>query len=187
MPTLAATPRLTWDNVEGRKKWSEQLLASVAESLPALESADVSAFAPRYSDLDPVARLRFWGEFFVAMSWYESAWDPRCVYHEPPPLSVDSIGLLQLSYEDARVYDLEPLDPRDAEHSLKNPVVNLRCGVAILARLVARDHVVTQTSGRSHRGGARYWSVLRPRRRLKQIRRWVLSTAGLLGVEGVRR
>lgn len=175
-----ATVPLTWDNVESRRTWSAQLLASITEHLPSLESPDISTFAPGYSTLDSQNRLKFWAELFIAMSWYESRWNPKSVYHEPPPLSVDSIGLLQLSYEDAPIYHFEPLDPNDPERSLKNPLVNLRCGVLILSRLISKDRVLTKTTGRSHRGGARYWSVLRPRRRLKEIRRWALSTVGLL-------
>jgi hypothetical protein len=94
---------------------------------------------------------------------------------------VDSIGLVQLSYEDEPIYYLEHLD-RDAK-SLEDPLVNLRCGVKIMSTLVAKDGVVASSEGGTHRGGARYWSVLRAGagHHLDEIRAaaLVIDTAGL--------
>ena len=45
--------------------------------------------------------------------------------------------------------------------SLEDPLVNLRCGVRIMCTLVAKDGVIASSDGGRHRGGARYWSVLR--------------------------
>jgi hypothetical protein len=76
-----------------------------------------------------------------------------------PPLSVDSVGLLQLSYEDQSAYHLEPLDRQ--RRTLEDPLVNLRCSMTIMAHLIARDRVVARGTGDHSRGAAAYWSVLR--------------------------
>lgn len=107
----------------------------------------------------------------VAISWHESKWHPNEIYHEPPPLGVDSVGLLQLSYEDEKPYGLEPLS-RVAK-SLQDPLVNLRCGVKIIAKLVAHDKVVESNSGKKFGGASRYWSVIRQGHHLEDIKRAV--------------
>jgi hypothetical protein len=66
--------------------------------------------------------------------------DPNNVYHEPAPLNRDSVGLLQLSYSDQKMYEVEHLDP--ALESLKDPFVNIRCGVTILAHWMAKDEAL---------------------------------------------
>jgi hypothetical protein len=75
---------------------------------------------------------------------------------------------LQLSYEDQAAYGLESLN-RD-QRSLEDPLVNLRCGTRIMARLVARDAVVARGTGKHSRGTARYWSVLRQGHHVEEIR-----------------
>jgi soluble lytic murein transglycosylase-like protein len=143
-----------------RRAWSDELRRAVAASLPALEQAtDVSRFAPNYTALSPSRRIEVWAALFVAIARFESGYDPHNVYREP--FGQDSVGLLQLSYEDQAAYRLEPLDRR--AKSLEDPLVNLRCGVKILARLVRRDGLIAAgTSLKDARGGARYWSTLWP-------------------------
>ena len=150
---------LSWDSNPERKAWSSQLLESVASAKHELERGNPELFAPGYSGLGAQAQIKFWAELFVAMAKFESSWKPHEIFHEPPPLGVDSVGLLQLSYEDEPRYHLEHLD-RNAK-SLEDPLVNLRCGVKIMSTLVAKDAVIASSDGGKHRGGARYWSVLR--------------------------
>jgi hypothetical protein len=90
---------------------------------------------------------------------------------------VDSVGLLQLSYEDEPVYHLEHLDR--GVKSLEDPLVNLRCGVKIMSALVARDGIVASSEGGTHRGGGRYWSVLRVGHHIDEIRNGVRAATGL--------
>jgi hypothetical protein len=92
-------------------------------------------------------------------------------------VGVDSVGLLQLSYEDEPIYHLEQLDRNT--RSLEDPLVNLRCGVKIMSTLVAKDGVVASSNGGKHRGGARYWSVLRPGHHIDDIRNAAKAAVGL--------
>lgn len=161
---------LSWDNAPERKAWSVQLFASVSERKAQLEQGNPDTFLVGYSTLSPERQNKFWAELIIAVAKFESSWNPHNIYHEPPPLGVDSVGLLQLSYEDQAHYGLEPLS-RQAK-SLEDPVVNLRCGVKIFATLVAKDNIIAASSAGSHRGAARYWSVLRAGHHLDEIRAW---------------
>jgi hypothetical protein len=170
---------LTWDSAPERQAWSRQLLESIAAAKEPLDRGHPDEFAPGYATLPPSRQIKFWAELLVAIAHFESSWKPHEVFHEPPPLGVDSVGLLQLSYEDEPVHHLEHLDR--ANRSLEDPLVNLRCGVKILSTLVARDAVVAATVAEKHRGGARYWSVVRAgdRHHLEKIRAMTKTAVGL--------
>jgi len=174
---MSDQPALTCDSVPERRAWSKQLLESIAAHKPDLDRGNPDQFAPGYSGLSTSQQILFWAEMFVAIARFESNWKPQTIFHEPPPLGVDSIGLLQLSYEDEKNYHLEHLD-RTAR-SLEDPLVNLRCGVQIMSTLVAKDGVVASSDQKKHRGGARYWSVLRAGRKIDDIRNAAKAAVGL--------
>jgi hypothetical protein len=189
-PPVAATPApaqsapiaLSWDDDATRKTWSAALVAAVREHKDELDRGNPDAFIPGYAQLSPDEQVKFWAELVVAIAKYESNWNPRAHFKEPPPLNVVSLGLLQLSYEDGAQYHLEALDQHAREdHALEDPQVNLRCGVAMLAHLVARDGVVAAGRGDKSRGAARYWAVLRDGRthRLAQIKANVRRALGI--------
>ena len=150
---------LSWDDAPKRKTWSFQLIDSVIMRKTQLDEGNPEAFISGYKTLPAPQQIKFWAELFVAIAKFESGWDPHNIFEEPPPLNEQSIGLLQLSYSNEVPYKLEPLNP--AAKSLEDPLVNLRCGVKILATLVAKDKTVARSNGSEHSGAARYWSVLR--------------------------
>jgi hypothetical protein len=168
---------LSWDSRPERKPWSEQLLKSVALAKEELDRGNPEQFVPGYSELSESQQIKLWAELFVAMARFESNWKSHEIFHEPPPLGVDSIGLLQLSYEDEPLYHLEHLDR--SVKSLEDPLVNLRCGVKIMSTLVAKDGVVASSDSGRHRGGARYWSVLRAGHHIEEIRTAAREAVGL--------
>lgn len=154
------TGSLSWEkNHPERATWSQQLIASVQQYKARLDAGNPEGFIAGYDRLTPAMQIRFWAELIIAMSKFESGWDPHNLFHEPPPLGVDSIGLLQLSYEDEPNYHLEHL--QKAAKDLENPLINLRCGLKIFSDLLARDGTVTRLVNQRFRGGAAYWSVIR--------------------------
>lgn len=159
---------LSWDNKPERQSWSAALLESVDAAFPRLEAGNPEQFLSGYLALDPEGRRHFWGEFFVQIASFESSWRPSKVTPEPE-LDEASVGLLQLSYGDQENY---PLGIRldSANRDLENPVINLQCGVKIMAHWLEKDGVVATSNGKVHRGGARYWSVLRPGAKREAIR-----------------
>lgn len=170
---------LSWETVASRAAWSAELRGAVTAKQADLEKGKPEEFIAGYGALAAEMKVKFWAELIVAMAKFESAWKPTTRFKEPAPLNVFSIGLLQLSYEDAAHYPLEPLNP--GARSLEDPLVNLRCAVVILARLLAKDGVVVGHSDGSHRGGAAYWSVLRPgaKHKLEEIKTLTKRYVGL--------
>lgn len=180
-PAPIPNPLLSWDSVADRKTWSDELLAAVDTYLPELEKGKPNDYIAGYNGLSKAKKRIFWAELIISMAKYESNWDPHGIYHEPPPLSVDSIGLLQLSYEDETSYKFSVVLNRE-QKNLEDPLINLRCGVFILARWLAKDGTIAAGStGRDARGGARYWSVLRQgaKHKYPQIRERVKTAVGL--------
>src|SRR6185312_8476649 len=158
-PPEHAAIALSWDDDPARKPWSAALVAAVWQHKAELDQGNPDAFIPGYAQWAPQEQVKFWAELVVAMAKFESNWNPHAHFKEPPPLNVTSLGLLQLSYEDGAQYHLEPLDRE--HHALEDPLVNLRCAVAILAHLVAQDGVIAAGRGAQSRGAARYLAVLR--------------------------
>jgi hypothetical protein len=150
---------LSWDTKPARKAWSADLIAAVTAHQAELAKANADAFLNGYSTLSPQLQVKFWAELIIAMAKFESAWKPDTKFFEPPPLRQFSVGLLQLSYEDQPIYRFAP-PVVEAAKSLEDPLVNLRCGMKVFAKLVAQDKMVVSGDG-NHRGAARYWSVLR--------------------------
>lgn len=174
---MAEEPLLSWNSNSNRASWSAQLLASIIEAKAKLELGHPEAVAVGYSKLPSQLQTKWWAELIVEMARFESNWKPHEIYHEPPPLGVDSVGLLQLSYEDEPIYHLEKLDR--AAKSLEDPLVNLRCATLILAALVSKDGVVASSNDEHHKGGARYWSVLRTGHHIEEILSHANKAVGL--------
>lgn len=155
-----------------RKPWTDLLIKLVPGLLSKFERAsDVNEFFPNYYALTTRARVRAWASLICAMTKYESSYNPHSIYHEPPPLGVDSIGLLQLSYEDEANYKSlgSPFPLNKSNKDLEDPIKNLEMGAKILAHWIEKDGCITSEN---NHGGARYWSVLRygPKHRLAQIK-----------------
>jgi hypothetical protein len=158
---------LSWDDAPERKAWSASLVSSVTNLMAKLEQGNPNTFLAGYSNLSPALQIKFWAELLVAVAKFESSWNPHDIYHEPHPLNEDSVGLLQLSYQDQANYSLEPLN--QGAKSLEDPLVNLRCGVKIFATLVGRDRTVASSANGKYRGAAAYWSTLRAGHKVDQI------------------
>jgi hypothetical protein len=97
----------------------------------------------------------------------ESNFKPQSFYQEKfkdaQGRRVISRGLLQISHESANQprYACDIKQP----HSLHDPKVNLSCGVKIMSKWVQTDGVISQQRwSKDPKGGARYWSTLRPQR-----------------------
>jgi hypothetical protein len=152
-------PKLSWEIKEGRETWTQKVKQEINANYEAFDlSKDQLEFCPNYNSLLRPQRVYVWAEMVSLMAKYESSWNPATVFAEPPPLNVDSIGLLQLSYEDkgyAKFCDLSR-----KTNSLKNPIKNLECGVRIMAYWLKKDGQITSKA--KNIGLARYWAVMRP-------------------------
>jgi len=183
LPPAAPKPApitLSWDNSPERAEWSRALIDAIRSRKSDLDAGHPDDFIPGYAQLSPEAQVKFWAEFVIAIAKYESTWNPRAHFKEPPPLKVESVGLLQIAYEDGKEYRFDPPLDRAAK-SLEDPATNLRCGVTILAQLVSHDGAVVGGKGDHSRGAARFWAVLREGKshRLAEIKALTKKNSGI--------
>lgn len=113
--------------------------------------------------LDP---KRFWTGFVKAIVYCESGYDAASGMTEDfkdgaTGVLARSVGLLQLSVGDKLNYKT-PYCQRLTPETLKNPEINLGCGLEIMSTLVTRDKTLLGGSDPHWLGLARYWSVVRP-------------------------
>lgn len=150
-----------------REEWSKHLwrsLLTLGSSMKDVVPYDAIDYCPNFEQLEDLERLGLYHSLISAMAKYESGFDPSTTYQESFKDSqgrwVISRGLLQLSVESANGYGCKVI-----ESDLHVPKLNLACGVRILARWLKRDGAIGSSpfvdGSRVHRGGARYWAVLR--------------------------
>ncbi len=146
-------------NAVWRPEWSEfthKAILNLGKNLldpKADGAASLENVCPRYEALSAAQRARFWTLAMASMSFYESAFNPRTRFFEPPPLSKYSEGLFQLSKDDGghgRACDFFT-NGRD----ILNPFHNIECAVQVLDRQIARKGEFFTP------GYFFYWSVLR--------------------------
>src|SRR4051812_20831219 len=119
--------RLSWeeDAHPVRQQWTQQLVAAVKQHKPQLDQGNPNAFISGYDRLSADDQIKFWCELFVAMSKFESSWNPADVFREDD--GQDSIGLLQLSYRDQDNYRLTPR--AQSQEDVKDALLNIQWGV----------------------------------------------------------
>lgn len=163
-----------WSENNRDGSWTRITEQAVAQSpLSKLVPADIQNFCPRYASLPQQQRSKFWVALFSAMAKPESNFKPQSFYQEKfkdgKGRRVISRGLLQISHESAN----QPRYACDIKQplSLHDPKVNLSCGVKIMSKWVKTDGVISQPGwSKDPKGGARYWSTLRPQRgKVQQI------------------
>lgn len=149
----AAQARVQWKD----KSWTETALKAIRAHWANLQNGrDIENFCSGYRRSSRAEKENCWLLIVGALVRRESGFRPGTVYGEGAPLYYNSVGLLQLSHN-RRARECVKEGAR-SEQDLKNPHLNLKCGIRILARLVANKG---QIAGK-HGAGA-YWSVLRNR------------------------
>lgn len=152
-----------WD---GKHKSAGDWTASAADSFlqimpSSLPVNDVTSFCPRYNSLSDHEQIQFWVYLMSSLAQLESAFKPEAKYTEnfvdSSGKKVVSRGLLQLSYESAKLYGC----PISSGNDLHDPHINLDCGARIMVRWLKKDKVITGKSGKTWLGIARYWSPFR--------------------------
>lgn len=139
-----------WTRKSNANFWTDVTLAEIRANRSLMEKAtDVEKFCPGYDDVSPRLKQICWLRIIGAMVFFETTLNPTESFLEPD--GKVSAGLMQLSPSECSVAHSTEL--------LKNPVLNLSCGIRMMARLIARDGKITGPEGK--RGASQYWSVLR--------------------------
>lgn len=145
--------QLPWD----QPTWSQHLLQKIGENLPVfLAAKDVTEFCPTIRALPKVKQTQVLGEMFVRIAYWESGFNPKSTYQEPPPPKGPgtlSVGLFQMSYGDG---DGCPASRTTGD--LTNPMVNIDCAVGKAVALVRKYGVIITSS---NLGMGKYWSTIR--------------------------
>lgn len=176
---LPVLPIPAWAKRPQAADWNHmtvKALAELGQDLLATNLTDAGEFCPKYNSLPKVERAKVWLTIIAAISLFESSFKPASFFIErflnSAHTNVISRGLLQISSESANNYGCGITKEAD----LEDPETNLRCGVRILNRLVSTDHRLHgNTLNRANNetiwhGAARYWSVLRGKRKDATIR-----------------
>jgi len=152
-----------------KDQWSSYFVSVVTPLLPKLNaaSADMAKrFCPKYASLSPFQQVVAWGYLASGVITYESgktaASAPyfQTASHYTEGDGSVSQGLFQLTYGDAHC------PTSKAKGDLDDALVNINCGMLIMAGEISGDGVVaaggyTAYGAPSPKGAARYWSTLR--------------------------
>ncbi|WP_188789147.1 transglycosylase SLT domain-containing protein [Salipiger pallidus] len=158
-------PKARWGTAGGRTNWSVAALAALrgpAANLPEIVPTDISTWCPTYETAGRDQREAFWVGLVSTLAKHESTYRPAVVGG-----GGRWYGLLQILPSTARAYGCQA---RSGE-ALKNPALNLSCGLRIMARTVARDGVVSQNM----RGVAADWGPFHSRTKREDMIAWTRS------------
>ena len=114
-----------------------------------IPKSDITELCTNFHHASDNEKKAFWALFFVAMSKYESRFNPQLRYKER--WGGYSEGLLQLSYGDETRH--QPCAIKPSEKNIFNPKVNLQCSVSIMIDQISSRHTLFPSK-------YYYWSVL---------------------------
>ena len=161
-PRRIHIPEARWGDSGSRRQWSLAALSALrgpAGTLPEIVPDDISTWCPAYPSASREDREAFWVGLVSTLAKHESTYRPTAVgggglwY-----------GLLQILPSTARLYNCQARSGA----ALKDPRMNLACGLRIMARTVARDGVVS----RNMRGVAADWGPFHSRAKREDMIAW---------------
>ena len=143
-----------------------------AEMLSSQVPHDVRKFCPNFYHMSETDKRIFWAYLFQALAGAEAGLNPTTNVRHPQMAKVDKVtgqpvhseGLLQLTFEDQKVYGCgcdfdwdadRKLPKNDPGRTILQPKNNLECGIKILDVQIIGHHkpLLTKNS---------YWSPLQP-------------------------
>lgn len=150
---------LFWENTTSpkpdRKPWSDALISALDKNFATLGKAtDTKRFCPKYSSLSKEQKLKAMGEFFVALAYYESGYNPESSSVDvgtKDDLNSYSVGLYQMSGNDSAA----KLFKADYK-ALKNPITNINVAVEQMRKQIKNTglFILPNTSK------FRYWAII---------------------------
>jgi len=165
---------LRWDGKHAEySEWTDLIYKTIKEKgkdLLSTEVEDGDRYYDGYNYLEDDQKINFWAYLFSSVVQLESYFNPESYYRENfrdnNGKYIVSRGLFQLSIESGRGYGCDI----PTEQSLHDYRINIVCAVTIMNRWVKRDKRIGSYN-LGHKGGARYWAVLRGSKRTK-IQNW---------------
>lgn len=152
-----------WEKKEDGRQWTLhtfQRISRLRPSLTDLDIKDMDRYCPEYNQFNKIQKLNFWTQLIVAMTKFESDFRTESTntesFKDQHGNEVVSRGLLQIS-----IGSVENICGFSSAQTLHNPFMNLSCSIRLLHRYIVKDSVISDKVGNDHKGGARYWAVLR--------------------------
>lgn len=169
-PEKAVTmPKLSWETSPDRAGWTKKVLEVVAVDLFTYDAAgDVKRICPKWDSISPPEKVLAIGEFFVALSYFESTsykkvgdktvvteWDPKnesVDVGKPGDKDTWSVGLYQVSAIDSA----NRKGPKFTYEQLKTPLPNIELAGIIMKKQIANcGKIILPNSSK-----CRYWAVI---------------------------
>lgn len=149
---------LAWDDKPERKEWTTYLMSKIDEQWDVLSKAqDAQELCPNYKSMTVEAQKEFWGELFVAMAFYESAWKPDARYFELT-MGYYSEGLFQVS-----VVDNSWSKCGLTKETILQPLPNINCAVLLMSRQIRMYNEIVIQKGA-------YWAVIKDGNKYQKIK-----------------
>lgn len=154
---------LAWDTKPERKEWTKVLMNEVESKWANLSKAtDMKTVCAKYDSLSTPQKKKAFGEFWVAVSTYESSWNPKSASVDVGTQSNKdtwSVGLYQMSVVDQKNYGFKFGYDYAA---LQTAGPNIKLAMAILEKQIIKQSKVFVTSGV-------YWAVIKPGGKYEKI------------------
>lgn len=147
---------LSWEKKDAdRIDWSNWMYEHMKTGyLERFDKAkDMERLCPKYYSLNDKQKMNVWGEFWSALTYYESSWNPKSQAVDvgsPDNRDSWSIGLTQISvrdYQNKFGYNFE---------QLLTPYRNLHLGFEIMAIQIQKTGLVILPNSSKYR----YWAVI---------------------------
>ena len=165
-----------WEQMKkpNHKVWTNTVLSVIRKRMNDFDQArDADSFCPGYHKAELHERENCWLQLVSFIALKESNYKQVSSFVESN--GVASIGFLALSVGECDAYGAR------TARDLNDPVKNLTCGTNMMARLIAKDKMISDTDigpdlvqRRNGRGAAAYWSTLKPKHKVyhKINKRW---------------
>jgi len=158
-PSPRKRPALSWEQGHPeRAAWSDALYRYLEQYWAYDDASDVTLIYPKWKSASRETKLQVMAEFWVAVSYYESSWNPKSA-------SVDvgtqgdkgswSIGLLQMSVNDQPNYGFRF---GYSYEDLLTPAPNLHLALAIMQKQIQKRGRIMIPKGQP----GLYWAVASP-------------------------
>lgn len=159
---------LMWENTTEphpeRMAWSDALIDILRKDLPLYARADdISEICPKFKSLSPELQVKAVGEFYVALAYYESAFNPKTNSVDVGTKSDKgswSVGLYQMSGNDdaAKVYGAN-------FQTLQDPIVNIKVATEQMRRQIKNTNQLILPNSSKYR----YWAIILRNNRYNEI------------------
>lgn len=171
-PVAVAQPShripLYWENTTAphpeRIPWSDLLTDLISENLELYSSAkDITEICPKYHSLSEALKVKAIGEFWVAVAYHESGFNPETNSVDvgnPGDKGSWSVGLYQMSANDSSCKKYGA-----TFEGLKNPLVNIQCATEQMRKQLVKERLLLLPNS----SDMRYWAVILKGNKYSQI------------------